>query len=196
MSVDSTLDTALTILLGKAGGSGAGGTTIPTGGGGVVVPSSGTGLSTVTVSFNGGGFPLPTAGGLPGIVEIPGPLTLVWVHMFAGAEDGAPVAVTATVDLRLTSEGSFGGASPIYGTVLPRLQSDAVASIDIGGWRRNYNTGDAIIYRLASFSGFATWLTLTMQMRPTVTVLGQNTLIDNSGVTVVDSAGNPLVTRS
>lgn len=194
MSVDSTLDTAFTTLLGKAGGSG--GTTIPTGsGGGVVVPTTGSGLTTITIPFSAGGLVLPSSG-LPGVVEIPGSLSLVWVHMFAGNEAGSPVTVTASVDVRLTSEGSFGGSTPIYGTTLPRLQSDAAISIDIAGWRRNYTTGDAIVYRLASFSGLATWLTLTMQMRPTVVILGQTGLTDNAGNPVLDNAGNVVVSRS
>lgn len=198
MSVDSTFDAAFTTLLAKAqgtgtpssGGSGSGG------GGTVIVPTTTTSLVTVNITFSGGGSALPTAGGMPGLVEIPGPLTLVWVHLFAGDENGSPVSVTAAVDLRLTSEGSFGGATPIYGSTLPRLQSDAVASIDIGGWRTNFTTGDAILYRLDSFSGTATWLTLTMQMRPSVTILGQSDLTDNAGNPVVDNAGNAVVSRS
>lgn len=195
MSVDTTLDTAFTTLLGKFTGSGGGTTTIPIAGGGTAVVPSGSGLTTVNITFSGGGSALP-ASGLPGIVEIPGSLTLVWVHMFAGDENGDPVIVTASVDLRLTSEGNFGGTSPIYGATLPRIQADALASIDLTGWRLNYTTGDAILYRLASFSGLATWLTLTMQMRPTVTIIGQSSLVDNSANIVVDNAGNPVVTRS
>lgn len=195
MSVDSTLDAAFTTLLGKFTASPTGTSTNGgSGGGGGVTPVVSTDFVTVNITFSGGGNPLPLSG-LPGVVEIPGPLTLVWVHLFAGNEAGSPVAVTASVDLRMTSEGDFGGSSPIYGSTMPRLQSDAVASPDIGGWRRNFTTGDAILYRLASFSGNATWLTLTMQMRPAVTVQSLGNVVDLSGDVVTDNDGNPIVTR-
>lgn len=195
MSVDSTLDAAFTTLLGKftpgvtstgsSGSSGSSGTS-----GTVAIEPV-----TVCITFSGGGLALPSGGGLPGVVEIPGPLTLVWVHMFAGDEAGSPVAVTASVDLRLTSEGNFGGSTPIYGATLPRLQADAVASIDLSAWRRNYTTGDAILYRLASFSGVATWLSLTMQMRPVTAAQAVGSITDLAGNDVVDLAGNPITTR-
>lgn len=168
MSVDSTFDAAFTTILAKAQGTivigGSGGTSTGDGGG-VIIPTATTSLVTVNITFSGGGSALPSSG-LPGVVEIPGPLTLVWVHLFAGSEAGAPVAVTSEVELQLTTEGSFGSSSPIYGSTRPRLVADSVASPDLSGWTRNFTTGDAIVYFLHSFSGTATWLTLTMQMRP------------------------------
>lgn len=174
MSVDGTLDTAFTTLLGKVGRSGSGaGAPIQTPGGTVYVPSTGSGVTSVNITFSGGGIPLvvPVGGAMPGSVEIPGSLSLVWVHVFAGDENGLPVAVTAAISLRLTSEGSFGTSAAIYGGTMPGLTAASNADIDISGWTQDFTTGDAILYRLDSFSGDATWLTLTMQMRPNATTV-------------------------
>lgn len=168
MSVDSTLDTAFTTLLGKFPASGS---TSPITGGGLG-PVDGTSPmgTTVNITFSGMGGGLPGSG-MSGVVEIPGSLSLVWVHMFAGDEDIRPVPVSAAVSLRLTSEGGFGSSTAIYGSTMPALSGDASASIDISEWTKDYTTSDTILYRLASFSGAATWLTLTMQLRPNATSL-------------------------
>lgn len=164
MSVDSTLDTAFTTLLGKfPRGGGSNAVT-----GGTLVPIAGSGPVTINITFSGMGGGLPGSG-MAGVVEIPGALTIVRVHMFAGDEDIRPVPVTAAVSLRRTSEGSFGSSTAIYGSTMPALSGDASTSIDVSGWTQDYTIGDTILYRLDSFSGAATWLTLTMQMRPNAT---------------------------
>lgn len=202
MSVDTTLDTALTILLSKAQvGTSSGPVTQPTGGGG---GSSGGGSSapstlpaTVNMQFGGGGAPIVLANTDPSKASVPFAGRIAWARLCAGDATGRPVAVTATVDVQLTSFETFGASTSLSGSgTSPSLQTDSVRDCDLTGWHLNLVTGDWLIARLLSFSGSATWIALEMLIRPTDVPIGVAGVVDANGDQIVDNNGNPIVVRN
>ena len=122
------------------------------------------------MNFDGAGQPLTV--GMGGIPEMPsGAFTIVGAHLAAGIWSLTdlrivPIITTATVDIRLAQHGMWaGGANPIYGTVRPGLTAQAEVDIDISGWITQLQPGDILAYALATFTGGATVLTLTLTLR-------------------------------
>jgi len=122
------------------------------------------------INFDGAGQALTV--GMGGIPEMPsGAFTIVGAHLAAGIWSLTdlrivPIVTTATVDIRLASHGMWsGGARPLYGTVRPGLSAQAEADVDISGWITELQPGDILPYALATFTGGATVLTLTLTLR-------------------------------
>lgn len=184
MSADSLLDEAFTRLLGKLE---------------QVAEDSVPRTCQVTINFSGGGSALPSAGGLPAVIEIPYASSIVWVHLYAGDENLLPIAVTSTIDVRATILDSFDGGSaiPIYGSTLPGLTAQSSLNVDITAWSiRNFDAGDTLTFRMASFSGTATWMAMCIQLRATDVLQGSDTVTGPADEVVTDEDGNPVVTRS
>lgn len=153
--------------------------------------------ATINFEWSGGGTALVATTCDPILVEVPFDSNIVWAHLYAGDANGRPIKVTATVDLQLTQLAAFGVTTALYGTgATPSLTVQSSADTPVVGWQANLITGDAIVARLATFTGLATWLALTLQLRPTDVAIGVSTIVDNAGDTVVDSNGNTLVFRS
>ena len=154
------------------------------------------------MNFDGAGQPLTV--GMGGIPEMPsGAFTIVGAHLAAGVWSPTdllitPITVTATVDIRLASHGMWGGgARPIYGTTRPGLTAQAEVDIDISGWITELQPGDILSYALATFSGSATVLTLTLTLRRIdVAGIDAPAFFDSSSVSFTDSSGIPFVARS
>ena len=174
MSSDTDFDAAFTILLGKAQG-----VIVPTGPP-VPTPITGTGgttvvettrPATVVFEFSGGGTTLNTLTQSPAFAEIPFSSTIVYAHMYAGSNTGAPVAVSATIDVEVAPLGAFGSGIPLAGSGNnPALAAQSSATISTSGWLGiavPLDQGDSLVARLTSFSGSATWVSLTLQIRPT-----------------------------
>lgn len=182
MSVDSLLDQAFTTLLNKARGPAIEQAVRP---------------ATINFVFSNNGAALVVTTRDPLLVEVPFPCRIVWVHLYAGDKNGAPVAVTATVDLFLTQWDHFGTFAPVYGSgTPPHLTLDSVANADLSGWQLHLTTGDTLMARLRTFTGAASWLALTLQLRPTDVPIGISNVTDLAGSFVTDSAGNIVVSRS
>jgi hypothetical protein len=200
MPVETTLDAAFTTLVTPLLRAGAPGT-----GGGTPLPGTGGSRpATINFSFGGGGAAIIAPTGTdtalattsdPQLVEVPFACVITRAHLYAGTRFGDPVAVTATVDLTLSQFQNFGTGSPLYGTgSRPALAGQYSANIDISGWRVNLNNGDAIIARLASFTGTATWVSLVLGLLPVESPQNIVPVVDSGGNQVVDLAGNPVVT--
>lgn len=186
MSADSVLDEAFTRLLGKVQQEAA-----------QQQVAAAVRPATINFVWGGGGLPIVAANCDPLLVEVPFPSFVVWAHLYAGDALGHPVEVTATVEVRLTQLLTFGDSVPLYGLGLPpHMTVAAVADVNVQAWQQNLITGDALVARLATFSGTATWLALVLQLRPTDVPLGVTGIVDDSGDTIVDSDGNPIVLRS
>lgn len=193
MTVDAVLDGALTTLLIKAQRA---------------LVEDAVRPITINWKWSGGGVPITVAvdpitlasGATtvdPDLVEVPYPARLVSVHMYAGDGAGAPVAVSATVDIRLTQFLAFGASIPLSGTgAVPTLQLDSISDTDLTGWQLNLTGTDTLIARLTSFTGTATWVACVMKLRPTDVPIGVETMVDASAVTYTDASGNPYVLRS
>jgi len=154
------------------------------------------------INFDGAGSVLTV--GMGGIPELPpGSFRIIGAHLAAGVWSPTdllitPITTTATVDIRLASHGMWsGGARPIYGTTQPGLTAQAEADIDISGWITELQPGDILSYALATFTGSATVLTLTLTLRR-IDVAGINApaFFDGSSVDFTDSSGIPFVSRS
>ena len=154
------------------------------------------------MNFDGAGSALTV--GMGGIPQMPsGAFTIVGCHMAAGIWNPSilrvsPIAATASVDIRLTSNGHWSGAgTTLYGTTRPALTAQEEATIDISGWIVDLQPGDILPYALATFTGTATVLTLTLTLRRVdVTGTGAPTVVDGSGDTLVDEDGNVIVDRT
>lgn len=148
----------------------------------------------ISVNFDGGGQPL--VAGLAGLVEVTFPCRILSCHMYAGSTLIEPINVTATVDLRRGQQGIWSaGSHPLYGTTMPSMTAQAESSPSITGWEVDLQPGDLIVYRLATFTGTATWLTLTLPVkRIDVTGVGELGITDSGTSVTVD--GVPVVLRS
>jgi hypothetical protein len=201
MSFETDFDSAFTILLGKAQGT----LTLEPAPAPAPVTSSGGGTSTVpaptsyTVPFfwpGGGAAPVPAAFD-PLVVEVPDPGEIVWVHLYAGDVNGQPVAVTTAIDLQVTRWESFGGSSPVYGSgTVPRITADSSANVSLSGWFTHLEGGDALIAKMTSFSGTATWVAMNIKVRRDTTAQNRVGVLDDTGGQVLDAYGNPIIYRT
>lgn len=156
----------------------------------------------VIINFDGAGQPLTA--GMGGIPEIPpGAWRIVGCHMAAGMYDVnslriVPVAVSASVNLQLASHGSWqGGSRSLWANTMPTLTAQAEADIDLSGWITDLQPGDSIPYALATFTGSATVLTLTLTLRRLdVTGINAAPVTDDTGAIFTDSNGAAFVIRS
>jgi len=146
--------------------------------------------------WGGGGLPLDISIVDPLIAEIPIDGRLVWAHLWAGDGAGNPVAVQASIDLRLTSIRGFGSAASVPQSGAPILLDTAASNdIDISGWLRNYVTGDTLIAIPTTFIGTATWIALTLQFRPQDAPQGVSVVTDNAGTDMTFNDGSTVEFR-
>jgi hypothetical protein len=147
--------------------------------------------------WGGGGLPLSVLTIDPLIAEVPFASRLVWAHLFAGDATGAAVSVDATIELQLTNLYSFGVKSPVYGGgIPPALIGAYAADLDISDWQVNFNVGDVLIAYPTIFTGTATWLALTLQLRPTDVPQGIDTVTDNAGSDMTFNDGSGVEFRA
>lgn len=154
------------------------------------------------MNFDGAGSALTV--GMGGIPEMPsGAFRIVGAHLAAGIWNLtdlriAPIITTATVDIRLASHGMWaGGSRPLYGTVRPGLSAQAEVDIDVSTWITELQPGDILSYALATFTGGATVLTLTLTLRRIdVTGIDAATFTDGSGVDFTDASGESFRIRT
>lgn len=154
------------------------------------------------MNFDGAGAALTV--GMGGIPEMPsGAFTIVGAHLAAGIWNATdlqivPITTTATVDIQLASHGMWqGGGQPLYGTTRPGLVAQAEADADISGWITELQPGDILSYALATFTGGATVLTLTLTLRRNdVTGIDAATFTDGTGVDFTDASGDPFRIRA
>lgn len=154
------------------------------------------------INFDGAGQPLTV--GMGGIPEMPpGAFRIMGVHMAAGIWNPTdlrivPIITTASVDIRLASNGMWqGGARPLYANTRPGLVAQAEAEIDISAWVTELQPGDLISYALATFSGTASVLTLTLTLRRLdVTGLDAPTANDTTGTAFTDASGLAFTLRT
>lgn len=146
----------------------------------------------------GGGTTAVTAG-QTGMIEIPSPSTLLSVHIYAGSALLVPIAITATIDLQLGQKNNWasGVLTPLHNGTLATISSAAEAEIDTTDWILQFQEGDLVGCRLATFSGTATWVLLTVKLQPlNVAGLGSADLVDfEDGDLLVDGSGNQVVWR-
>lgn len=152
--------------------------------------------ATLNFQFSGGGTAPVTTTTDPILLEVPWPGEIRWAHMYAGDINGQPVAVNATIDVSITRLSTFGGTLPLYGSAIPTLTAASTADLVVTTWIKNLLPGDALIARLMSFDGLATWVSLNLLLYPTNSDLGSSTLVSDAGDTIVDANGNVVVRRS
>ena len=182
MSAEATLDAALTLLLAKATTPGADPTTR---------------TAVMKYGFTGGGTAIDPTLMDPIDLDVPFPCRIVWARLKAGDGLGAPVPVTATVELRLSQFETFGGSVPLYGDgTMPTLTAAPSVDCDLTGWQINLTDLDTITARIVTFTGSASWLSLQLKIRATEFQLGITDVLDGSSIVYTDAAGNPYVYRS
>jgi hypothetical protein len=187
VSVDSVLDDAFTLLLAKAR------TRLPDEGLNPPLPT------TININFDGVGLPLTV--NMAGLVEITFPCTILGCHIYAGTAGSTglqPSFVTATVDLLLSQQGTWAsGAATLYNTgTIPTITAAVETSVSITGWIVNLQPGDLILWRLATFSGTATWMSVTLPIRRLDTQnIGVLSLFDSSSINFTNASGSPFVVR-
>jgi hypothetical protein len=143
----------------------------------------------------GGGQALTLASMDPMLLEVPFPSRIVWARLWAldGAIPAQPIAVSATVGVRLTNYASFDGGALLSGTgAVPALVSAPKASVDLAGWVIKLTIGDAVIAQPTAFSGAAHMLGLTIQLRPTEVPL--RTDLTGEGGEMLTTEGGELIT--
>lgn len=146
--------------------------------------------ATVVLGFGGGGQPLVAATTDPVQFDVPFPCRLAWARLRAGDALGQPVAVSATVDVQLSQFEQFGGSSKLYATgTMPALSGTYKADLSLSGWHIDLAAGDTVMARLATFSGSATWLTLSLLLRPTDVPVRLAPVLNASGLPYVDASG-------
>jgi hypothetical protein len=154
------------------------------------------------INFDGAGQPLTV--GMGGIPELPpGAFRIIGAHLAAGIWSLTdlsivPIAVTATVDIQLATQGTWvGGSRPLYGSARPGLSSQAETDIDVTGWITELQPGDMLAYALATFTGTASVLTLTLTLRR-IDVAGIDAapVTDTTGSEFTDANGRSFTTRS
>lgn len=184
MSVDTNLDAAFNLLLQKAFKPDQAFTYKPT---------------TINFMWSGGGLPLDIAMLDPILIEVPFPARLVWAHIYAGVALGVPVATDATIELRMTTLAGFGTTAPVYGTgLIPTLPTAAGIDLDITDWQLNFDTGDTLIAYVSTIdvATLATWLALTLQLRPTDVPIGVTDVLDESDLGITTEDGSLVILRA
>lgn len=132
------------------------------------------------------------------IVEIPFPCKVAWCHLWAFDSIGSPFVVTSAVfDLWITQYVNFGGRVPMYGLgQIPALVNTSKDDMNLTGWNTFLNTGDAVQCRLASITGSASTLAVTLLLLPTEAPENELDLEDDDGNFILDEAGNRVVFRA
>jgi hypothetical protein len=153
----------------------------------------------VTINFDGGAEP-PVVG-LGGLVRITFPCRILNCYIEAGIGSllgPAPMAASATVYLGLAEQGAWAsGSTPLYGATIPTLTAAPEAIIDVSDWTVDLQPGDMIPYGLTSFSGTATWLSLSLGIkRLDATRLGVGTLTDEGSTEFTNGSGDPFTVRN
>lgn len=182
MSVDSVLDEALTIILAKA-----------------QRPTPEQAVRPCSLNFDFGSDNTALVAATTGSLKlmVPFPSRIVWARLSAGDADDNPVAVTATVRVKLTAFETFGASTLLHGTgTIPTITADSVHDCDLTGWQTNLVTGDWLIARLMALTGAPTWLSLELLLRPTDVPIGVQGIVDGAGDGIVDEDGNLIVLRS
>ncbi len=154
------------------------------------------------ISINMDGIGLPLVVNTAGLIEVTFPCRLLGCRIYAGTAadtDGLmPTAVTATIDLRLGSQGSWiGGSQTLYGTdAIPTISASAEISLDVTLWHTDLQPGDLILWRLVAFDGTATWMSVQLPVRRLDTTgIGVSSLFDGGSIDFTDGGGSPFVLR-
>jgi hypothetical protein len=154
----------------------------------------------IEANFDAGGVVLTVP--MACFVEVTFPCRILSCHMFAGTASVTsgivPTSVTASVELRLARQGVWSaGSSALYGTgVRPTMTATSETNVSITGWVTDLQPGDVLTYVLATFTGAATVLGITLPIRRLDVVgVGANSVLDSALNTVIDSSGNVLVNR-
>jgi hypothetical protein len=153
------------------------------------------------MNFDGSGLPLIV--GMGGIPQIPpGAFRLVGIKLAAGAWSSTqlkiiPVTVTCSVDVSLATSGSWSAGSRAMYDSRPALTNQSEISIDPATWLiTDIQPGDMVAFTLASFSGQATVLTVTLSLRRIDVIgVGAPTLTDEGGDAFTDASGRPYFSR-
>jgi hypothetical protein len=137
---------------------------------------------------------------MAGLVEVTFPCRILGCHLFSGimtTGGPAPIASTASVYLGLASQGSWAtGSQPLYAGTMPSISASAEANVDTSGWILELQPGDLIPYGLVSFTGSATFLTLTLPVRRLdVRGIGLQSVDDGGGTAFTDGSGNEFTVR-
>lgn len=164
MSFETELDTAFTILLGKAQGTVT--QTVPSTPAPTPVTSDVTSY-TVVFPWSGGGLAIVASACDPLVVEVPDAGEIVWCHVYAYSFTGTPVSVTAALSLAKTTYGDgLGSTTSVSGSgSAPGLSAASQASPSMSGWNTHLDAGDTIIGRLTSFSGTARGVAMVLKVR-------------------------------
>jgi hypothetical protein len=155
--------------------------------------------ASININFDSAGTPLTA--NMAGLCEIAFPCRILSCHMFAGTASGSsgilPTVATATVDLRIGSQGQWaGGSMPLYPAGAPTMTNTSEAAIDTTGWIDDLQPGDLLLWRLVSIVGTATWLSVTLRIRRLdVTGLGVAALTNQGAVNFTDASGASFVVR-
>ena len=153
----------------------------------------------IVLNAHFGGAPTAVTAGQTAMLEVPCPSTLFSVHIYAGTALLVPTTITATVDLQLGQKNFWetGTLTPIHNGTLATISAAAEAEIVLTDWITQFQENDVIGLRLATFSGTATWLLVTLKMQPlNVASLGSADLVDFAGGdNLVDGSGNQVVWR-
>jgi hypothetical protein len=156
--------------------------------------------TTISINMDGVGEPLVV--NQAGLIKVTFPCRILACDIFAGTAgdtDGLmPAAVTATVDLRLGTQGAWsGGSTTLYGTgAIPTITASAEANLSVTGWHIDLQPFDLILWRLATFSGAATWMAVELAVRRLDTTgIGESGFFDSASIDFTDSSGNPFVVR-
>lgn len=152
--------------------------------------------ATINFGWGGGGVSIVVTATDPLQVDIPFASRIVWARLRAGNALGGAVAVAATVDVQLNQFESFGTSAPLYGTgTIPTLAGQSKNDCSLTGWQTNLGDTDTLTARLATFTGDATWITLTIRLRPLEVPIGISGVEDSAGDRFVDASGNRFVFR-
>jgi hypothetical protein len=182
VSVDSVLDDAFVTLLQKSV---------------TRIPEQGVRPASINFGWGGGGTPLNVANLDPVLIDVPFPSRIIWARIRAGDATGAPVLVSATIDLRLSNFASFGGSTAIYANAgIVSITNATKLDLSLTGWIVDLDIGDSLSAQVLSVATLATWLSLTLLIRPTDMPIGVNPINSGSGSTVISGAGNTLIRKT
>lgn len=152
---------------------------------------------TIDIGFDGAGA-LPTVGQCQVI-----PLGLIRARIVDAVIVSNGIG-TATIDVRLGTQGDVPNLRPIYGTgTIPTL-TGAAALLDTSAWTLNLQPFDVIIATLRTITstvaspavGALTSVTFALFCRHLKWPAGSLTGVDSGGSTIVDSNGNTVTSRS
>lgn len=155
-----------------------------------------------TISINMDAVGLPLVPNMAGMIQVTFPCRILGCFIYAGTAgdtDGLmPSSVTATVDLRLATQGAWsGGSTALYNTdTIPTITASAETSLAVDLWHIDLQPADLILWRLVTFVGVATWMSVQLPVRRIDTTgIGVSSLFDPSSVDFTDGGGNAFVIR-